>query len=220
MTTDNFLLSILLPLLVSGGTALGAIKYLSKKIIEHRLEKDIETFKSELTERTESLKTQLSIYAHEQNIVLSRIDSQRADAIRNVYSALVKWSRPVSQILAGSPLVNADESFDLAFYSKRAEEAHAAGKVLHDVLLESAIYFEPEVYERISKTVLTSTSAIAHFLRPIRQGEAEAVDWEVLCNEVERQRTALRKIYSEKILPLHQEVTQQFRTLIGAIRNN
>lgn len=220
MTFNDLLTSILLPALVSGGTAIGAIKYLSKKLIEHRLAKDMATFKSELTERTESLKTQLSIYAHEQNIVLSRIDSQRADAIRNVYSALVKWSRPVSQILAGSPYVDASEDMDLAFYGKRAEEAHSAGKVLSEILVENAIYFAPEVYERISKTVLTSTTATAHFLRPIRRGEAEEEDLQVLFKQVEQHRVALKKIYVEEILPLHQEVTNEFRALIGAIRNN
>ena len=63
------------------GVALGAAAWLSQKWLTHRLSKELETHKTQLTQKSEVLKTELSIYAHEQSVGLSRIDAQRSLAV-------------------------------------------------------------------------------------------------------------------------------------------
>lgn len=218
MPLSDLIQSVLWPAVVGGGTAFAAIKFLGKRLIEHRLEKDLEDFKTQLTERTEALKTELGIYAHEQNVMLTRVDAQKAEAIQRVYSALVLWSQPVSQLVAGSPIREGTEEMDLRFYKERAEEAHVVGKKLTDELIRNAIFFDPATYQLMAETINSSIEAIAHFLSPIRAGEAAAVDFDVLHRHVEKQRAKLVQLHKEKILPLHQQLIQEFRVLLGVAR--
>ncbi len=193
MSLYNFLFSVFLPSTVSIATAIAVIKVLAKKLIEHRLAKDMENHKGELKER--------------------------AEAIKSVYSAMVKWSSPVTNILVGNPHVDTTDYMDLKYYEARAEEAHSAGLELSEVLVENAIYFEPELYEKIAKAVTTSIKAVAYFLRPIRAAESADVDWPIVHKEVEKNREKLKNLHEHSILPLHREVTDEFRKLIGAMRS-
>jgi hypothetical protein len=209
--------NILLPAIVGGGTAFAAIKFLGKRLIEHRLEKDIENFKTQLALRTEALKTELAIYAHEQSIMLSRVDAQKAEAIQKVYSVLVLWNQPVSQLVAGSPIRDGSDQMDLHFYKECAEKAHLIGKQLIDELVRNAIYFDPAIYKLMAETITSSIDAVASFLSPIRAGEAVGVDYEVLLEHMEKQRAKLVQLHKEKILPLHQDLIQEFRMLLGVV---
>ena len=102
------------------------LQFLGEKIISHRLAKDLERYKIELTERTDVLKTQLSIFSHEQTVAISRVDSQRSEAIHKVYAAVREVINPATLLMSGTPFVNADEAHDLRFYGANAELAHAA----------------------------------------------------------------------------------------------
>src|SRR5258707_5450559 len=74
-----------------GAVALVIAAYLARRFMEIQVAKAIENHKAGLTQRTEALKTELSIYAHEQTVGLSRIDAQRSDAILTVWKRLGEW---------------------------------------------------------------------------------------------------------------------------------
>ena len=65
----DYFVSYAIPGLVGGGFAWLIFAFLGQKFIEQRLAKDIKRFENQLSQKTEALKIQLSIYAHEQNIV-------------------------------------------------------------------------------------------------------------------------------------------------------
>jgi hypothetical protein len=71
--------------------ALGVVASLFNRFMDIQVSRAIESHKAELTERTEALKTELSIYAHEQTVGLSRIDAQRSESIRTIWKTLVEW---------------------------------------------------------------------------------------------------------------------------------
>ena len=83
-----------------GGTAAALLvaAYLGRSFIQLQVSRAIEKYKAELQQKSEVLKTELSIYAHEQNVGLSRIDEQRSQAIQEIYGLAMKWHELFLQI--------------------------------------------------------------------------------------------------------------------------
>lgn len=217
---DILLRDVLISLAGGGITAYLVLQFLGKSFVRHQLEKSLHTFDAALARRTESLKTELSMYAHEQNVAVSRLDSQRAKAIQDVYSALRAWTEPASIVAAGSPLRNEDNEIEIDFYLTRAEEAHTAGKALADALANNAIYFEIELYERLAALVAKSIHMVAAFLQPLRRVEAEGCPLPQLLHFVEADQAKFAKEYADVLHPAIQDVTDRFRKALGVIRGN
>jgi hypothetical protein len=79
-------------------TALIALGFLWRKLIEVQVSRALEKYKAELEQKSAILKTELSIYAHEQNVGLSRLDQQRSDAICAIFSLITKWHSTLMEI--------------------------------------------------------------------------------------------------------------------------
>ncbi|BBA70827.1 hypothetical protein [Geobacter sulfurreducens] len=218
-TLWDFIKELFLPGAVGAVAAIAALKFLSSKFVEQQLSKDLEKHKTELSQRTESLKTELSIYAHEQNVATSRVDSQRAEAIKNVYSAIRAWVNPTTIIISGSPLVNAAKETEFQFYAETAEEAHAASKRLADVLADHAIYFDEETYRELYEMSIICLEATAYFLRPIRKDIAEGKQAADSLNAIENERKKLSEVWETKLRPVNSIVTTKFRKSLGISRN-
>lgn len=218
-TLWDFIKELFLPGAVGAVAAIAALKFLSSKFVEQQLSKDLEKHKTELSQRTESLKTELSIYAHEQNVATSRVDSQRAEAIKYVYSAIRAWVNPTTIIISGSPLVNAAKETEFQFYAETAEEAHAASKRLADVLADHAIYFDEETYRELYEMSIICLEATAYFLRPIRKDIAEGKQASDSLNAIENERKKLSEVWETKLRPVNSMVTTKFRKSLGISRN-
>ncbi len=177
----------------------------------------MERYKAELTQRTEALKTEMSIYAHEHTVALSRVDAQRAQAVELVYAAMRAWTRPAIALVSGSPLADPDDGDIWKHSCEQAESAHSAGLRLSDVLDEQAIYLDSVTYEKLAETTLHSMRMIAKFLRIIREAQACAQEEETApALEVERRKLAVQ--FQKHIMPLHQDVVGEFRRLLGVER--
>ncbi len=220
MSFFDFLMTVALPALVGGGSALALLKFLGERMIGHQLSKDLETYKVELSERTDVLKAQLAIFAHEQNIVTSRVDTQRANAIHKVYSCMRQIINPTSSIVAGTPIINGTAEQSARFYRENAEAAHAACGKLSNTLSDLAIYFDNETYMEIahySKAAMTATGSYLHHLRKC---EAEGGSHEELLAIAESQREELRRHHNESMLPQAKKLTKVFRILLGIEKTN
>ncbi len=169
----DFITELIVASGAGGVVAFALAQFLGKTFVRHELDKSLHSFDARLTQKTESLKTELSIYAHEQNVAVSRLDAQRAKAIQDVYAALRAWTGPASAIAAGSPLREADDEAELEFYLTHAEQAHQSGKALADALSDNAIYFDLELYGTLAALSTECMTSIARFLSTLRQGLAE-----------------------------------------------
>ena len=74
--------------------AIAGVKLLGEWFVQHRLAKAIKDHEARLAEKADVLKTQLSIYAHEQNTAVARVDSQRAKSLHAIYATIRAWSTP------------------------------------------------------------------------------------------------------------------------------
>lgn len=182
------------------------------------MSKSLKLYDSQLNQKTEALKTELSIYAHEQNVSLSRVDAQRADAIQKVYSAMREWVNHATKICTGSNIVNAFEQQELDFYFDQGDAAHAAAVEFAKILSDNAIFFDIDLYTKLSEFSNVSGISTAVFLRTIRKGNAEGAPVEQLLHYVESDRKKFQESFDKSIETMIQELTEQFRIQLGFIR--
>ncbi len=210
----EFLLSII------GGSsaAILVVAFLGKRLVINKLLKDLEKYKNQLTEKTESLKFQLSIYAHEQNVSLSRIDSQRSEAIIKLYSAMCAWHTCAIELLEEHPLIDPVEENRYSYFIEVARRAKRSGDNLTQELLNQAIYFDEETFNKLSELVKISTSSVSEMVDPLDEGLTVGVDYEDLESYFTKAHITFKKTYPEKISPKYEEIKTEFRRLLGSIR--
>ncbi|MBD5803262.1 hypothetical protein AZOA_26980 [Azoarcus sp. Aa7] len=218
MPLADFALNIALPLL-SGGTAGWAlIHFFGQRLVDHRLAKDLEHYREELKENTEVLKSQLSIYAHEQTVAISRVDSQRSEAIHKIYRCMRDVINPVSSIVAGTPIVNGTKSQSADFYLQNAEAAHAACGVLAHTMADLAIYFDNNTYKNIANFANVSMQATATYLQPLRPLVALGHAPDEILYAAETGRAALQEKFETELTPAMKSLTAAFRIHLGIER--
>jgi hypothetical protein len=214
----TFLETIFVSGVTAGGIAFSVLKFLGQRFLDHKLGKDIEQYKTELGEKTEALKTQLSIYSHEQAVEFSRVDSQSAAAISEVYAGIRAIVNPLSQLIAGSHFINGTERQSLDYYLNSAESAHEANKLLADILANHAIYFDNLTYTKIANFVEASSRAVAIYLRPLRMGIADGKSNMEILALAENGRESLSATHGEVLTPQIQELVAIFRINLGIER--
>ena len=215
MTLVNFLMTVVLPTFVGAGSAWLCVKFLAERLLTHRLSKDLERFKTELSERTDVLKTQLAIFSHEQNVANSRVDTQRANAIHTIYGCMRTIINPLSSIAAGVPIVDGTTDQLIDYYFGNGEEAHAACGNLANRLADFAIYFDNETYKEIAAFAKTAMDATAAYLHQLRKRKAEGATSAELLSLAEAERTNLRKSLVESVRPQAMRLAGIFRAQLG-----
>ncbi len=217
----DYFVSYAIPGLVGGGFAWLIFAFLGQKFIEQRLAKDIKRFENQLSQKTEALKIQLSIYAHEQNIVATRIDGQRADAIKLVYNAISAWKIPTEKLIGECPMLDQDPEFEQTewgYYLDWASKSKEAGRNLIGVLEGQAIYFDEDLYNKLLTGIKSISDAVETIANHIDVGLTVGVDFEDLVPDVMKLRKELVQVYIDKFLPLFQEIITDFRLVLGSMK--
>lgn len=139
------------------------IKFLLPRWFDHTLSKAIETHKDQLVQKTQVLKTDLSIYAHEQNVGLSRIDTQRSEAILDLWTLFCEWQDVFLDITAPNNKLNQNLSNASIEYRKYAWKLVAASDELSLAARRCAIFFDQTTYQVIAGYGLAITEASCNF---------------------------------------------------------
>ena len=214
----DFLTSVVLPAFVGGGAAWALLHFFGQRLVDHRLSKDLEKYRVELGERTETLKMQLSIFAHEQNVAASRVDVQRANAISKVYACIRDVINPVSSIVSGSPIMNGTEEQSVQFYLENARIAHASCGVLVNTLADLAIYFDNETYVKIVALAKVSMDASGKYLDSLIPLVANGRSAKEILQVAEAGRVPLRDQVQRQLTVQAKQLTSQFREQLGIER--
>ena len=127
-----------------GGTAamLALAWLLFERFVDIQVAKAIETHKAALEQKSSVLKTELSIYAHEQNVGLSRLDEQRSQAIQALYGLVTKWHELCLEITQPNEPRFPDPEMKLRRYYNLAT---SLGKISEDLSIktrDTAILFQ------------------------------------------------------------------------------
>lgn len=138
--------------LVGGGTVgVVVIVLLSKRLLQLQLDKALEQYKTKLDHKSSVLKTELSIYAHEQNVGLSRLDAQRSKAIESIYTLITNWHEQFITITAPNDYFENSPELELSRFYDLAVKFAGLSEKLTLAIRNRAIYFDQTSYESVAK---------------------------------------------------------------------
>lgn len=215
MNLIDFGITFALPAVSGGGAGWALVHFFGQRLVDHRLTKDLERFREELKENTEALKSQLSIYAHEQTVAISRVDTQRSEAIRNIYTCIRNVINPVSSIVAGSPIQNGTPIHSAQYYFTRAQEAQDAIGVLSNKLADFAIYFDNHTYLKIMAFVKAAMGTTGVYLDSLSPLVANSEPAEKVLAIAEQGRPLVKEKFESTMKPATAELIGLFRVQLG-----
>jgi len=145
----------LLPLLLSilGGSVvlIPGAGWLATKLVENRLNRDIETFKAKLKAESdieiESLKSRLQVTAKEREITVTWLHQKRAVAIETLYAAMVDLQHSVRIVLG---IFSPRNPSDIRKYTA---EAFLKVKEVYLCYLKAKIFLAPLTCEKIERVL-------------------------------------------------------------------
>lgn len=200
---------------ISGSAvSLAIVAYLGRKWLSHQLDKGLLRYKHDLDVKTEILKNDLSLFAHEQNVGISRIDLQRADAIKDIYSAIVDWGIVVNSLnfppKSGYSLT---EEY-LSFYNQSTKRLSDTFQNLTKKIISNAIYLNSQTYENLQKVLklLAQYSTIIHVA--IESTIDSTIENKV--KNIEDQIAQAKSVYDNEIDPIRGQLVDEFRKLLKA----
>lgn len=208
---SGFLKDVVLPGLVSSGVALFMIRFLSESFIKNSLEKRMNQYKSELQEKTEYLKTKLSIYAKEQEVSIERVDIQRANAIHSVYQTICDSIIKITTIVGGPPNISLSIEDKAKWYLEQVHTIYLSTTNFNNLLRSNAIYFDNETYLMLHKYFeISATMTNETTLYLINTKPREITE-----QRLEDHRINMEQILKNKLGPIHQKTTDEFRFVLG-----
>jgi hypothetical protein len=145
------MLEIFFTALGGTGTALAIAAFLGKRFLDLQVSKAIEKYKSELEQRSSMLKTELSIYAHEQNVGLTRLDEQRSKAIQDIYGLAMQWHDIYMEICQPNEPSWPDAQYKLQKYYNWSTSLVKKAEDISIKVRDTAIFFQQASYEKVSK---------------------------------------------------------------------
>ena len=207
----SFLQDIIISGLVSSGAAFLILKFLGESFVKNALQKNMEVFKVQLQEKTEHLKTGLSIYAKEQEVSYQRIDAQRANAIHMVFQTICDSSLLLSQIIVGPPNKGDNVENQVRWYLTKSLEIYESTTKINDALRKNAIYFDNNTYVMLHEyfeIASTMTMELNVYLTKTEESGITSKD-------IENKRKIMEETLFKKLKPIHQKTTDCFRYILG-----
>jgi hypothetical protein len=204
-----------------GGTSVALLVagFLGRNFIKIQVSRAIEKYKAELQQKSEILKTELSIYAHEQNVGLSRLDEQRSEAIKSIYAVANQWQELFLEIVRPVPPQLPPE-LQISRYLNLAKNLVKTAEKLSIRSRDNAIFFQQQSYEVIAKYGLAAMDLSCAFYdntfgtlnREYGLAKPE------LLPVVEKERVVLRESPKEDFGQVQALLMSEFRKLMKAER--
>ncbi len=136
---------------ISGVSIWLCVQYVGKALIKRQMDKDLELYKSQLSDESEKLKSHLSIYAHALNVGISRLDQQRAKAIQEIYSIITEWHESLIEICANRHEDDMEPPESIfQTYCSNASQLIEISERLSKQVRHYAILFSDDSYKRIA----------------------------------------------------------------------
>lgn len=198
-----------------GGAAIGITiaAFIGKKWISNKFDKNLAMYKSELDAKTEILKNNLSIFAHEQNVGISKIDAQRAEAIKGVYSAILRWDVVFNTIHWSKVYGDRTWQEQLEFYQQSSAKLDASLENIIYEMVNNALYVSSQTYDNIAKILKMLTIHTAKVRQIINDAlkDHEIVDKE---GHIMDELSKAKEIYDSKIDPVRGQLIKEFRFIL------
>lgn len=202
-------------------TALAVTAFLGKRFIDLQVSKAIEKYKSELEQRSAVLKAELSIYAHEQNVGLSRLDEQRSKSIQEIYGLAMRWHDIYMEICQPNELNWSDDQIKLKQYYNLATSLVKEAEDISIKVRDSAIFFQQSSYEVVSRFGMAAMELSCSFYDKTfgKVDMSKDPNPKKLFPMIEGERKALSEASKEEFAQLQKTLVTELRKLMKAERN-
>ncbi len=201
-------------------TALAIAAFLGKRFIDFQVSKATERYKSELEQRSAMLKTELSIYAHEQNVGLSRLDEQRSKAIQEIYGLAMRWHDIYMEICQPNEPNWPDDQMKLQQYYNWATSLVKEAEEISIKVRDSAIFFQQSSYEIVSRFGMAAMELSCGFYDKTfgKVDISKELNPDELFPMIEAERKALSEASRDEFARLRDTLVCEFRKLMKAER--
>ena len=211
-------LELIVSAIGGAGVALSAAAWFFRQWLKHRLSIELETHKAQLVQKSEVLKTELSIYAHEQNVGLSRIDAQRSEAILFIWDVLGEWHEAFLDLTAPNQRLNQDLSRALPKYQEWARQLMTISNALSIDVRKRAILVDQATYEVIRRCCESISDVTTDFYAASFEGidVAATKDLASLFQRVQQARGNLQASAAANVNEFRSALVHEFRVLMKA----
>jgi len=216
------LLDVFLSALGGTATVLALAAFLGRNFIKLQVSRAIEKYKAELQQKSEVLKTELSIYAHEQSVGLSRLDEQRSQAIKEIYAVANKWQELFLEIARPNPPTKLPPELQLKRYLNLAQNFVKVAEDLSVKSRDNAIFFQQESYAIVARFGMAAMDLSCAFYDQTfgKVDMSKDPNYDELFPMIERERAALRDAPKEDFGRLQSLLLAEFRRLMKADRGS
>jgi hypothetical protein len=196
---------------VGGGGAivLALSSWLGKVWADRILESDKAKYQKEFAE----LKTELDRRLHVHNVAAARLDTQRVDAIRELYGSLIAWHEAVIQVVAPNELNLHPHLAAITQYKQWSVILLSKSERLENVAMHTAIYFSEETYQIIGKCGMSASMMSIDFMGSVRNNPTPNTPQHLA--DIESARLKLSANYQSDYEPARRTVVSTFRQIIN-----
>lgn len=202
------------------GAMLAIAWFLFRRFVDLQVSRVIEDHKANLEQRSAALKTELSIYAHEQNVGLSRLDEQRSQAIQALYGLTTKWYELFLELTQPNEPRFPNPQAKLQRYYNLSTSLAKTAEDLSVKTRDTAIFFQQESYEVIYKCGSAAMDISCDYYDATfgKVDMSKEPNYDELFPMLEAERTKLREALQRDFRQLQQLLVHEFRVLMKAER--
>ena len=210
-------LNLILSALGGGTIVLAVAAFLGRKFLDVQLLRVTEKFKDELQQKSSILKTELSIYAHEQNVGISRLDQQRSEAICEIYGVVTKWHGILMELTGSEPELP-DELLVKNYYNLSISLIDSAGAITK-VLYNRAIFFQNSSYKLIGDFGIQAMELSCNFYDiTFAKADYPSVYAQDMLKIIRQERVLLSDRFRGDFDNAREQLIQEFRLLLKVER--
>lgn len=141
------ILSIAAP---TGILSAGAAGLLFRYFMDIQVKKVVGKYEAELRDKTEVLKTNLSIHAHETTIGLTRLEELRATSIQEIYVLIIAWQELFLEITQPNIPARGSDQFMLQQLVNWSQNLVRESEKLSIKVRDKALFFDEQSYQVIA----------------------------------------------------------------------
>lgn len=207
-------------LVASGFLSTGAAYYLYKRFLDIQVQKAVDKHKTDLERKTNALKSELDIYAHERTIGLTRLEELRATAIREIFAIVIEWQEAFLNITAPNLPKSPVPERQVQRLVNWSESLARIGDRLSIKVRDTSIYFDEESYAVVAHFGSVATDLGLDFRAATfdQWGKGKEMNVDEMIATFEPARQKLRTVYKDEGAVAQRLLVRDFRRLMKAER--
>ena len=182
--------------------------WLGKVWANRILEKDRAKYATQI----ETLKSELNKSIHKHNVAVSRIDTQRATAIQELYAALIVWFEVSLEIRAPNKKLLNEKQLAIKKYQAWAKKLHSESENFAKLLMRFAIFLQLETYDIIARCGKAISALSIEFGDAVFNSKES--DIEKLFEIINIARQELENEYQSAFEPARKALVEEFRSIM------